>query len=62
MFKPQPLTDEQVAELRKEKTDLNRKLRRQTGMKTACAGKLKGLLECQTRDGKCPEYDICHAD
>jgi len=56
------LTDEEVVELRKEKIELNRKSRRQTGMKVACTGKTQGLLECQTSEGRCPDYDICHSD
>lgn len=54
------LSDDDVVELRQEKSELNRKTRRQTGMKLACAGKLQGLLECETSEGRCPDYDICH--
>lgn len=61
MINPSRLTDEQVVELRQEKIELNRKSRRQTGMKMACAGKSRGLLECQTQEGRCPDFDICHA-
>lgn len=56
------LTDDEVVELRKEKIELNRKSRRQTGMKIACVGKTQGLLECQTSEGRCPDYDVCHSD
>mgnify|MGYP001176993757 CR=1 FL=1 len=62
MINPSRLTDEQVLKLRAEKIELNRKSRRQTGMKVACAGKSQGLLECQTAEGRCPDYDICHAE
>lgn len=62
MINPNRLTDEQVIELRNEKIELNRKSRRQTGMKLACTGKSRGLLECETLEGRCPDYDICHAD
>jgi hypothetical protein len=61
MINPSRLTDEQVVELRQEKIELNRKSRRQTGMKMACAGKSRGLLECQTPEGRCPDFDVCHA-
>lgn len=56
------LTDEEVVELRSEKIELNRKSRRHTGMKVACVGKSQGLLECETSEGRCPDYDICHQD
>jgi len=54
------LTDEQVVELRKEKLELNRHARRMTGMKAVCKGKSDGLLECETREGRCPEFDTFH--
>lgn len=54
------LTDEEVVELRSEKVELNRKSRRQTGMKVACVGKTQGLLECETSEGRCPDFAICH--
>ncbi|HNS09063.1 MAG TPA: hypothetical protein PKN29_05135 [Candidatus Ozemobacteraceae bacterium] len=60
MMNPGRLTDEQVVELRSEKIELNRKSRRQTGMKLACVGKSRGYLECETAEGRCPDYDICH--
>ncbi len=53
------LSDEEVVELRQEKVELNRKSRRQTGMKQACVGKTQGLLECETSEGRCPDYDLC---
>ena len=59
MLNPATLTDEQVAELRKEKIQLNRQSRRATGMIMACAGKGQGLLECRTIEGTCPDYNIC---
>jgi hypothetical protein len=54
------LTDEEVVELRKEKIELNRKSRRLTGMRVACVGKTQGLLECQTAEGTCPDFAVCH--
>lgn len=54
------LSDEEVVELRSEKIELNRKSRRQTGMKIACIGKSQGLLECETSEGRCPDFEICH--
>jgi hypothetical protein len=54
------LSDEEIVKLRNEKLDLNRKSRRQTGMKLVCRGKAEGLLECKTSEGICPDYDICH--
>ncbi len=54
------LTDEQVVELRKDKIELNRHARRMTGMKAVCKGKSDGVLECETREGRCPEFDTCH--
>lgn len=60
MLNPTRLTDEQVVELRSEKIELNRKSRRLTGMKIACVGKSQGLLECETAEGVCPDYEICH--
>ncbi|MDD3000273.1 MAG: hypothetical protein PHF29_00780 [Candidatus Riflebacteria bacterium] len=60
MLNPTRLTDEQVVELRSEKIELNRKSRRLTGMKIACVGKTQGLLECETAEGVCPDYEICH--
>jgi len=54
------LSDEEVVELRSEKIELNRKSRRHTGMKVACVGKSQGLLECETSEGKCPDFSICH--
>ena len=54
------LTDEEVVVLREEKLELNRKSRRQTGMKQVCKGKAEGLLECETPEGRCPEYEDCH--
>ncbi len=60
MLNPTRLTDEQVIELRSEKIELNRKSRRLTGMKVACVGKSQGLLECETPEGICPDYEICH--
>ena len=62
MINPNRLTDEEVVELREEKVELNRKSRRQTGMKMACTGKSRGLLECETTEGRCPDYLICHAE
>ncbi len=59
MINPATLTDEQVIELRNEKIELNRRSRRTTGMIMACAGKGKGLLECRTIEGTCPDYNIC---
>lgn len=56
----QRLSEEEVAELREDKHELNRKARRQTGMKVACRGKLEGLLECETSEGVCPDFKICH--
>ncbi|NCB38333.1 MAG: hypothetical protein EOM80_06130 [Erysipelotrichia bacterium] len=60
--RPDRLTDEEVVKLREEKVELNRKSRRQTGMKMACTGKTRGLLECQTPEGRCPDYAVCHAE
>lgn len=54
------LSDDEVVELRSEKLELNRKSRRQTGMKQVCRGKAEGLLECQTSEGRCPDYDECN--
>ncbi len=54
------LKDEEVAELRAEKLELNRESRRQTGMKQVCRGKADALLECKTSEGICPDYDECH--
>lgn len=54
------LKDDEVVELRGEKLELNRKSRRQTGMKQVCRGKADGLLECKTSEGLCPDYDECH--
>lgn len=62
MINPSRLTDEEIVELRKEKIELNRKSRRQTGMKMACAGKIRGLLECETTEGRCPDYLICQSE
>lgn len=56
------LSDEEVLELRQEKVELNRKSRRQTGMKKACVGKTQGLLECETSEGRCPDYEECRND
>lgn len=55
------LSDAEVADMRQEKVELNRASRRLTGMKVVCKGKSDGLLECETSEGKCPEYDDCHA-
>jgi len=60
MASQQQLTDEQVVELRKDKVELNRHARRMTGMKAVCKGKSDGVLECETREGRCPEFDTCH--
>jgi hypothetical protein len=59
-FPGKKLSDEEVNELRSEKMELNRKSRRQTGMKKVCKGKADGVLECKTSEGTCPDYDICH--
>jgi hypothetical protein len=59
---PKKLSEDDVVQLRSEKTELNRHSRRQTGMKSVCKGKTEGLLECQTTEGKCPEFDTCHSD
>ena len=59
-FPGKKLSDEEVKELRSEKMELNRKSRRQTGMKQVCKGKADGVLECKTPEGICPDYDICH--
>jgi|GEM_PF-803998 len=60
MVPPKKLSDEDVSKLRQEKVELNRHSRRQTGMKIVCKGKTEGLLECETSEGKCPEFDSCH--
>ena len=57
---PKKLSDEDVVKLRGEKIELNRASRRQLKMKTACRGKSEGVLECQTPEGTCPDYAICH--
>lgn len=54
------LSDDEVVKLREEKLELNRKSRRQTGMKQVCRGKAEGMLECKTSEGVCPDYDLCH--
>ena len=54
------ITDDEVAKLREEKTELNRHSKRQTGMKCACKGKIEGHLECATPEGQCPDFDVCH--
>ncbi len=59
---PKKLTDEEIAKLRQEKVELNRHSRRQTKMKVVCKGKTDGVLECQTDEGKCPEFDSCHKE
>ncbi|MGM0599549.1 MAG: hypothetical protein ACQETH_06985 [Candidatus Rifleibacteriota bacterium] len=59
-FPGKKLSDEEVTELRSEKMELNRKSRRQTGMKMVCKGKADGVLECKTSEGICPDYEICH--
>ncbi len=59
-FPAKQLSDEEVIELRKEKIELNRKGRRQTGMNAICKGKAEGYLECETVEGRCPEFDDCH--
>lgn len=56
------LSDEEVVQLRQEKVELNRKSRRQTGMKKVCKGKSEGVLECETSEGRCPEFNACHQD
>ena len=56
------LTDEEDVEMRKDKIELNRMSRRKTGMKIACRGKTEGVLECETSEGRCPDFDECHAD
>jgi hypothetical protein len=60
MLPAKKLSDEEVVELREEKLELNRKSRRQTGMKVVCKGKIEGLLECQTPEGICPDFEECH--
>ncbi|MBF0410664.1 MAG: hypothetical protein HQM10_25190 [Candidatus Riflebacteria bacterium] len=57
---PRKLSDEDVIKLRNEKTELNRQTRRKTGMKIACTGKLTGYLECETHEGRCPDFGTCH--
>ncbi|MFZ2958645.1 MAG: hypothetical protein WA705_17285 [Candidatus Ozemobacteraceae bacterium] len=54
------LTDEDVVALRSEKVELNRHSRRQTGMAKCCKGKSDSLLECETPEGRCPDYGECH--
>ncbi len=56
------LSDDEIVKLREEKIELNRKSRRQTGMKKVCKGKSEGTLECETNEGRCPEFDACHQD
>ncbi|MBF0501727.1 MAG: hypothetical protein HQM09_16430 [Candidatus Riflebacteria bacterium] len=53
------LSDDDVLKLRAEKVELNRHSRRQTGMKKCCKGKSDNLLECETPEGRCPDFDIC---
>jgi len=60
MTLPKKLSEEEVAKYREEKVILNRHSRRETGMKQACKGKTEGLLECETSEGKCPDFDKCH--
>ena len=60
MVPPKKVTDDDVARLRSEKLELNRHSRRQMGMKTACRGKVDGVLECQTSEGTCPDFGQCH--
>jgi hypothetical protein len=57
---PKKLSEEEVVQMRSDKIELNRHSRRQTGMKKACAGKTQGLLECETPEGKCPDYAECN--
>ncbi len=60
---PSPkLTEEDVVKLRSEKTPLNRHSRRMTGMKQVCVGKVEGQLECETTEGRCPDYAECHKE
>lgn len=58
----QKLSDEEIAELRSNKQELNRQLRRKLKMtkKTACQGLIMGVLSCETSEGRCPDYDECH--
>jgi hypothetical protein len=60
MKRPNQLSEQEVEELRSEKIELNRKSRRQTGMKVACKGHSEGLLVCETSEGRCPDFSICH--
>lgn len=60
MLPKRKLSDDEVVELRKEKMELNRHSRRETGMLTVCKGRSDELLECETSGGRCPDYDICH--
>ena len=60
MVPPKKLSDEDVVKLRGEKIELNRHSRRQTKMKKACVGKTQGMLECETPEGRCPDFGECH--
>ncbi len=62
MMPAKKLTDEEIVKLREEKVELNRHSRRQTKMKFVCKGKSEGTLECETGEGRCPEYQKCHTD
>ncbi|MBF0543036.1 MAG: hypothetical protein HQM08_01315 [Candidatus Riflebacteria bacterium] len=59
---PRNLTDDEIVKLRSEKMDLNRQARRKTGMKIACQGKMIGYLECETAEGRCPDFPQCHGE
>lgn len=62
MMPAKKLTDEEILKLREDKVELNRHSRRQTRMKFVCKGKSDGVLECETTEGRCPEYPVCHKD
>lgn len=62
MMPAKKLTDEDIGKLREEKVELNRHSRRQTKMKFVCRGKSEGQLECETNEGRCPEFGYCHQD
>jgi len=55
-------TDEDIVKLREEKVEQNRHSRRKTKLKFVCKGKSDGVLECETPEGRCPEFGYCHGE
>ena len=62
LIPPKKLSEDEVVQMRAEKVELNRHSRRQTGMRKACNGKTQGLLECETPEGRCPDFSECHEE